>query len=379
MAHCNTILNQIASFLPRHDFEKLAKIYHSGQKFRRYNRWSQFIAMVVAQLTGRKSLRDVESNLLAQRSRCYHVGAKCSSRATLARVNEQQPYQLYREFFFKMLPKCKQSAPKHRFKFKGKIYLLDATTIDLCLSVFNWANFRQTKGAIKLHFGLDVDGYLPAFMDLTDGKKHESEWAKALTLHPGSCVVFDKGFNNYRWFETLTERKILFVTRLKSNAKIYPFGNRRQIKDPAIRLDQKVKLKGMQTDFRVVEYEDPDTKKTYQYLTNSLELPASEIAALYKERWQIEQFFRWIKQNLKVKTFLGTSRNAVLTQLWIALCVYLLLSYLKFIAKLGASLTQILRVLQLNLFERKLLADLFKPPDNNQLTVAPLLFSWRQL
>lgn len=379
MAHSNTIINQIASFLPRHDFEKLAKIYHVGQKFRSYSRWSQFMAMLIAQITGRKSLRDLESNHLAQRSRCYHIGAKCSSRATLARVNEQQPYELYRELFYKFLPKCRHYAPKLRFKFKGKIYLLDASTVDLCLSVFKWAKFRQTKGAIKLHFGLDADGYLPAFMSLTDGKKHEAEWAKALTLHPGSCVVFDNGFNDYSWFESLTKRKILFVTRLKRNANYYQYGNRRPVDDDSILSDIRVKLKGVRANFRVVEYKDPETGKIYQYFTNGMKLEATEVAALYKERWQIEQFFRWIKQNLKIKTFLGTSRNAVLTQLWIALCVYLLLSYLKFMDKIGASLTQILRVLQLNLFVKKPLMDLLKPPDRMQYTVIPSLFSWNQL
>ncbi len=379
MAHSNTILNQIASFLPRHDFEKLAEIYHVGQKFRSYTRWSQFMAMLIAQITGRKSLRDLESNLVAQQKRCYHIGAKCSSRATLARVNERQPYELYRELFYKLLPKCRKHAPKHRFKFKGKIYLLDATTIDLCLSVFKWAKFRQTKGAIKLHFGLDADGYLPAFMNLTNGKKHESEWAKALTLHPGSCVVFDRGFTDYCWYKSLNERKILFVTRLKSNAQYSQYGNRRPVHDESILSDLRVKLKGVRADFRIVEYKDPDTGKIYKFLTNGMKLEATQVAALYKERWQIEQFFRWIKQNLKIKTFLGTSRNAVLTQLWIALIVYLLLSYIKFMAKLGVTLTQILRVLQLNLFERKPLAELLRPPDRSQPTVTPLLFLFGQL
>jgi hypothetical protein len=379
MAHCNTVLSQIASFLPRHEFEKLAKIYHVGQKFRSYSRWSQFTAMLIAQVTGRKSLRDVESSLVTQKRRCYHLGASCSTRATLARVNEKQPAELYRQFFYKILQRCRSQMPRHKFEFKGKIYLLDATTIDLCLSLFTWAKFRQTKGAIKLHFGLDIDGYLPAFMDLTNGKKHESDWAKALTLHPGSCVVFDKGFNDYSWYESLTKRKILFVTRLKKNAAVLPFGNRRVVKDPSIRSDQKVKLKGYQTDYRIVEYQDPESRKTFQYLTNALKMPATEVAALYKERWKIEQFFRWIKQNLKVKTFLGTSRNAVLTQIWISLCVYLLLSYFKYLAKIGATLTQILRILQLNLFERRSLMDLFKPPDNRETPVSPQLVLWRQV
>ncbi len=329
MAHYNTILNQIASFLPRHDFEKLAKKHHQGQKFRSYIRWSQFMAMTVAQLTGRKSLRDLVSNLTAKGKRIYHLGMKQTSRTTLARVNEQQPHELYQEMFFKLLRTCEDHAPKHQFKFKGKILLLDATTINLCLSVFPWATYRKTKGAIKLNFGLDADGYLPVFMDMTEGKRHEIELARALKLPAGSCVVFDRGYTDYSWYGELDKSNITFVTRLKSNSGAYQFGNRRKPDTEDVVLDCKVKLPGHQFTFRQVNYVDPETGKEYQFLTNSKKIKASEVAAIYKERWQIELFFTWIKQNLKVKAFLGTSPNAVLTQLWIALCVYLLLSYFK--------------------------------------------------
>jgi len=296
MAHCNTVLNQIASFFPRHDFEKLANKYHSGQKFRSFSRWSQFLAMTIAQLTGRSSLRNLVSNIAAQGKRIYHLGMKPTSRATLARVNEQQPYEVYRDMFFHLLQKRQVHAPKHQFTFKGKIYLLDATTIKLCLSVFPWASFRKTKGAIKLHFGLDADGYLPVFMDMTEGKKHEIDWAKALILPAGSCVVFDRGYTDYSWYGALTKRKITFVTRLKSNSGAYAFGNRRKPDSPQVLLDQKTKLPGHQGTFRRIHYVDPETGKEYQFLTNSSKLKASEVAAIYKERWQIELFFKWIKK-----------------------------------------------------------------------------------
>ena len=379
MAYCNTILNQITAFFPRHDFEQLAKSHHVGQKFRSFSRWSQFLAMTIAQLSGRKSLRDVTTNINAQGKRIYHLGMKNTSRATLARVNEQQPYQMYKRLFAQLLVKCKGHAPKHRFSFKGKVYLLDATTIDLCLQVFPWATFRKTKGAIKLHFGLDADGYLPTFMNLTDGKTHEMQWARALTLHPGACVVFDRGYNDYSWYETLTKRKITFVTRLKRNAVVEHLGKWRNSKVSDVESDKRIRLKGMNTNLRLITYTDPESGKVYHFLTNSFRLDASTVADLYKERWQIELFFKWIKQNLKVKTFLGTSKNAILTQLWIALCVYLLLSFLKFKAKLGASLTNILRLLQLNLFSRRPLMDLLKPPDKAEAAVSPQLLLWRQL
>ncbi len=380
MAYSTTILNQIASFFPRHDFEKYAQKHHRGQKFRSFNRWSQFLAMTIAQLTSRKSLRDLVNNIRVQKKRTYHLGMKSTSRATLARVNEQQPYEIYQETFFQILRKCQTHAPSHNFKFKGKVYLLDATTVNLCLSVFPWAQYRKSKGAIKLHFGLDADGHLPVFMDMTDGKKHEIEWARSLSLPSGSCVVFDRGFTDYSWYGALDKRKVTFVTRLKSNAKVYEYGNRRKPDSPNVLEDQKVKLRGYTFTFRRIIYVDPETGITYHFLTNSKKLRASEVAAIYKERWQIELFFKWIKQNLKVKTFLGTSANAVLTQLWIALCIYLMLAYFKFMAKFRGSISDLLRLLQLNLFERRPLSDLLRPPDRDRkILISPQLTLWNQL
>jgi transposase len=213
-------------------------------------------------------------------------------------------------------------------------------------------------------------------MDMTTGKKHEIDWARTLRLPAGACVVFDRGFTDYSWYDDLDRKKITFVTRLKTNSKAYAYGNRRKHDCPAVICDQKVKLPGYTNTFRRIHYVDPETGNEYQFLTNSTKLKASEVAAIYKERWKIELFFKWIKQNLKVKTFLGTSENAVLTQLWIALCLYLLLAYLKFQAKLGLSLSSILRLLQLNLFDRRMLTELFKPPDKIQLIVSPQLSLW---
>jgi len=378
MAHSNTILQQLTSFFPRHDFEKLAKRHHKGQKFRSFNRWSQFLAMMTAQISGLKSLRDITANIKSQGRRIYHLGMKQTSRATLARVNENQPHELYKVMFYKMLDKCSGVAPKHRFKFKGKIYLLDTTTIDLCLSVFSWAKFRRAKGAIKLHVGLDVDGYLPTFMDMTNGKAHEINWARTLKLQPGSCVVFDRGFTDYSWYQLLTEQKITFVTRLKKNAKPYFPRKKAGRRSPGVVEDKIVRLPKLDIPLRVVTYNDPETGKQYEFLTNAMDLKATTVADLYKERWKIEQFFRWIKQNLKIKTFLGTSVNAVLTQIWIAMCVYLLLSFIKFKARLGITITNILRLLHLNLFSRRSLMELLKPPDK-QLLCSPQLLLWDKL
>jgi len=321
------------------------------------------MVMFIGQLSGRKSLRDLVMNVSAQANKLYHLAIKPCSRATLARVNEKQPAALYEAIFHKLLKRCRQFAPKHKFKFEGKLCLLDATVIDLCLSVFPWAKFRKAKGAIKLHVGLDGDGYLPEFVSLTDGKTHESRWAKALKLPRGSMAVFDMGFTDYGWYQTLMENGIFFVTRLKGNARIEYLRKRRGRKAAGITADQTILLGNISQPLRMVSYCDPETGKEYRFVTNADHLGAKIIANLYKERWQIELFFKWIKQNLKIKTFLGTSKNAVLTQIWIALCVYLLLAFLKFKAKLGISMQQMLRLLQLNLFERRNLIELFKPPE----------------
>jgi len=361
VAHNNTVISQVVRFFKRHEFESLARKHHVGQKFRSFNRWSQFMAMMVCQLSGRKSLRDVVENLKVQGHKLYHLGMKSVTRTTLSRVNDEQPYELYKELFYKMLNRCKAVAPGHRFRIDEKVYLLDASTINLCLETFPWATYRQKKGAIKLHVGLDADGYLPEFIDVTEGKKHEMSWARILQLPTGSLAVFDRGFTDYDWWQELTDSGIFFVTRLKDNALVEYFKKRPGRKAAGVILDQEIRLNGMKDKLRLVQFIADDGNE-YRFVTNAHHLKAAIVADLYKERWKIELFFKWIKQNLKIKTFLGTSENAVLTQIWIALCAYLVLAYLAFLSKIGASMQQILRLLQLNLFERRDLESLFKPP-----------------
>ena len=372
MAHHNTVFSQILKLIPRHEFESLARKHHQGQKLRKMTRWSQFVSLGLAQLAGRASLRDVVSNLKAQAGKLYHLGCGDVNRSSLARVNEQQPHELYEALFGKLLDRCQALAPKHRFRFKNKLYSLDASTIDLCLSVFPWAKFRTTKGAIKLHVGLDHDGYLPTFMQVTDGKVHEVNMARTLNLPKGSIVVFDRGYTDYAWYNHLNENKVYLVTRQKKNA-CYTVIERHPVPGKSgITSDQTIRLTGTKAEqspalLRRIGYRDPETGKHYVFLTNAFHLAAKTIAAIYKERWQIELFFKWVKQNLKIKSFLGTSRNAVLTQIWVAMCMYLLLAYIKLMSKLGLGLQQILRLLQLNLFERRDLQGLLRgdPPVPN--------------
>jgi Transposase DDE domain/Domain of unknown function (DUF4372) len=359
MSHNNTVFSQLLKLIPRHEFETLAKQHHSGRSFRTATRWSQFVAMGMAQLSSRNSLRDIVENMSAQAHRLYHLGITKLSRSNLSRINEAKPYALYEALFGKLLQRCQAKAPGHSFKFKNPLYSLDASTVDLCLSVFSWADFRKTKGAIKLHVGLNHAGYLAEFVSVTEGKNHDVTVGRTLQFPKGSIVAIDKGYNDYHWYKQLTDKGIFFVTRLKTNAKYRVTSHRPVLKDKGLTCDQTIKFSGLQTakkcpvQLRRIGYRDALTGKKYIFLTNNFKLCAKTIADIYKARWQVELFFKWIKQNLKIKSFMGTSKNAVMTQIWIALCMYLILAFLKFQSKLTKSMQQILRLLQLNLFEKR--------------------------
>lgn len=369
MAYNNTVYTQILKLVSRHEFEALAKSHHKGRKLRKLSRWSQFVALSMAQLCGRSSLRDIVSSLSAQATKLYHLGIGRVSRSSLARVNDVQPYTLYEALFYKLLSRCHSVAPRHGFKFKNKLYSIDASTIDLCLSVFPWARFRSAKGAVKLHLGLDHDGLLPAFVRVTDGKSHDITVGRTLKLPKQSIVVFDRGYTDFSWYNSLNNNEIYFVTRIKKNAT-YNIIERRSIKSgQGITSDQTITIKGSKAkscpiNLRRVGYKCPETGKHYFFLTNNFKLAAKTIADIYKARWQVELFFKCIKQNLKIKTFIGTSKNAVLTQIWIAMCTYLILNYIKFSNRIDISFQKIIRLLSLNLFERRDIIELLRgdPP-----------------
>jgi hypothetical protein len=382
MAHCNTILSQILKFVPRHEFETLAKQHHSGRAFRTASRWSQFVSLTMAQLSGRSSLRDIVDNLSAQTHRLYHLGCARLTRSNLSRMNESKPFELYEALFMKLLQRCQKLAPKHDFKFNHPLYSLDASVIDLCLSVFPWADFRTTKGAIKLHVGLNHAGYLPEFITVTEGSVHEVNIGKLLNFPKGSIIAMDKGYNDYSWYKQLTDKGIFFVTRLKTNAKYRVVSRRSVLKSKGLSCDQTIEFTGAQTSkkcptrLRRISYKDAVTGKRYIFLTNNFKLSAKTIADVYKARWQVELFFKWIKQNLKIKSFIGTSKNAVLTQIWVAMCVYLILAFIKLQSSLNKSMLQVLRILQLNLFEKRDLMTLLrgdpiddKLPNINQMAL----------
>ena len=366
MAHHSTVFSQLLKFTPRHEFETLANRHHSGRSFRTASRWSQFVTMAMAQLAGRNSLRDIVENISAQAHRLYHLGSAKLSRSNLSRINEDKPYALYEALFGKPLSRCQGMTHGHDFRFKNLLYSLDASTIDLCLSVFPWADFRTTKGAIKLHVGLNHAGYLPEFVTVTDGKTSDIEVGRTVEFPKGSMVAIDRGYNDYAWYNQLTEKGIFFVTRLKSNAKSRVVSRRPVLLDKGLTSDQTIEFTGIQTakkcpiQLRRIGYRDLETGKHYIFLTNNFKLSAKTIADIYKARWQVELFFKWVKQNLKIKSFVGISKNAVMTQIWIALCVYLLLAFIKFQSRLKKSMQQILRLLQLNLFEKRDLMALLR-------------------
>ncbi len=367
MAHNNTLFHSMLNFIPRHQFDALEGQHTTGRKSRHFSRWNQFVHLMFMQLTGRASLRDGIQAMNSRFKNLYHIGAKPVARSTFADANNKRPAALYESLFEKLYQRCRMISPKHKFKFKNELYSLDATVIDLSLGAFPWASFRRTKSAIKVHTLMNHSGYLPAFVSITDGKKHESKVASSIKLPRGSIVAEDRAYTDYAWFDQLQQNGVFFVTRQKSNA-VYKVIKRRSVnKTLGLCSDQSICLTGAKGHLcphplRRIGYRDPATKKHYVFLTNNFRLSAKTISDIYKERWQIEIFFRWIKQNLKIKAFIGNSRNAVMTQVYIALIAYLLLCMFKFMAKISVSLQNLLRVIQINLFRRCSLRELFEPP-----------------
>jgi hypothetical protein len=364
MAHTNTVFSQLLKLVPRHEFEKLANQHHKGQRLRKTNRWSQFVSLCLGQLSGRQSLRDIESNMKAQSQRLYHLGAKPIAKSSLSRLNEQQPADLYEALFSHLYARCQKQTNGHRFRFKNKLYSLDASLIDLSLKIFPWAHYALGKAAMKLHLSLDHSGHIPHFACITKGKVSDIEIGRTLHYSKGSIVVFDKGYTDYKWFKALTDKGVFFVTRVRKNA-LWRVEERRPVdKAKGLTSDQTITLTGVKPQklgmpkLRRIGYRDPETGQRYEFLTNNFALSAQTIAKIYKERWQVELFFKWIKQNLKIKSFIGNSKNAIMTQIWISLCTYLILAYLKFSAKLNGSLQTLFRLLQLNLFLRRDLLSL---------------------
>jgi hypothetical protein len=366
MPHINSVFSELLKHLPRHQFEK-AVFARGGDRYtKRFTAWNQLTTLLYAQISRKDSLREIETGLATHGERLYHLGLTSVRRSTLADANNRRDSGMFEALFYSLLDRCRDLTPKHRFKFKNPLQSIDATTIDLCLASFPWAKFRTTKGAIKLHCLYDHAGALPSFMVITDGKKHEARVVKehSFPLLPDSIVSFDRGYIDFKWLYSLTENGVWFVTRAKDNMKYDVAGQHDKSKVKNVLRDEEISFTGFYAEedypetLRRIEFHDEEREKTLVFLTNNFTLAASTIAAIYKARWQIELFFKWIKQNLKIKSFLGTSKNAVMTQVWVAMCYYLLLAYIKYQTKYRNSMLELSRVIREMLMDRKSIIDI---------------------
>jgi hypothetical protein len=352
-----SLFAQLLEFIPRERFPGLVRKYSAEAYSKGFACWDQFVAMLFCQLGQAHSLREITLGLATALGKLVHLGiASAPKRSTLAYANEHRPWQMYQELFHIVLEKARSLAPRKRLRFKNPLYSLDATVIDLCLKVFDWAHFRRRKGAVKLHLVLDHEGCLPVFAHITDGKTHEVKLAQRLSLPRGAVVAMDRGCNDYALFNEWCNGGVFFVTRMKDNA-VYEVVDRPRVSaHPAILRDEHIVLMGARAEqkcphiLRRVVVWDEKNQRELVLLTNHLEFAASTVASIYKERWQIELFFKALKQNLRVKTFVGTSANALKIQIWTALIAILLLKMLQFKSTWGWSLSNLVAMLRLNLF-----------------------------
>jgi hypothetical protein len=377
-----SIFSQLLQLFSRIDFQQAVMETKAERHARGFTCWGQFVAMLFCQLGRAHSLREIAGGLRSCEGKLKHLGISAPSRSTLAYANEHRPWQLYQRIFMQLFERCQsQVKVKKKFRFKNKLVGLDSTIIDLCISLFDWAKFRRTKGAIKLHLLLDHDGYLPSFAVITEGKVADVKVVSEFHFAPGTIVVDDRSYNDYDLFGRWTAQGVYFVTRMKNNAVYEVVGERRVPQNRHILKDELIELRGVKAiekcpyPLRRIEAYDPETDKVLVFLTNQLELGATTIAAVYKDRWQMEIFFKALKQNLKIKTFVGTSANAVKIQIWTALIAMLILRFLQLRSQFHWSLSNLVALLRMNLFtHRDLWAWLNKPFD-----VLPVPYESEQL
>lgn len=358
MNRFSSIFSQLLQLFSRHEFERAVRDHKAEYHSRGFTCWGQFVAMLFCQLGRAHTLREICGGLASCEGKLKHLGIpQAPKKSTLAYANEHRPWQLYQTVFQNLLAKCHGvvAGLGKKFRFKNKLMSLDSSVIDLSLSLFDWAHFRRTKGAVKLHLLLDHDGYLPSFAVITPGKISDIKVARQLRFDPGTVLVMDRGYVDYEWFVQLTRQAVYFVTRLKDKAafevveeRVVP-ANRNVLKDQIIFFHSQAEP-SEEYFFRLVEVWDPKKEESIVFLTNHLTFGATTIAAIYKDRWQVELFFKALKQNLKIKTFLGTSANAVKTQIWTALIAMLILRYLQLTSSFAWSLSNLVALLRHQLF-----------------------------
>lgn len=372
------VFSQVIEHLPLHTFRRCVQRYRGNHKVKEFTCHDQFLCMAFAQLTFRESLRDIEACFRSQQSKIFHLGIRGKvSRSTLADANACRDWRIYADLAHSLIPVARKLYLNEDFgvELDQTVYALDATTIDLCLSVFPWARFRQTKGAIKLHTLLDLRGSIPTFIHISDGKEHDVNVLDDLLPEAGAFYVMDRGYLDFFRLYGLTQAAAFFVIRAKRNLscrRLYSHAVDRStglICDQTIVLSGAVSAKFYPEKLRRIKYRDAETGKILVFLTNNFTLPPLTIAQLYRCRWKVELFFKWIKQNLRIKAFYGTSENAVKTQIWIAVTVYLLVAILKKRLKIGASLYTILQVLSVSVFERTTINQLLPNAEDRSKTV----------
>jgi hypothetical protein len=355
------VFSQLMAFLPKYEFNKCVKQYRGDYRVSNFSCRDQFLCMAFAQLSYRESLRDIEICLRALQPKLYHAGFRSIvARNTLANANRGRNWRIYADFAQVLIAHARKLYLHDDigFEFEQTAYAFDSTTIDLCLSLFPWAKFRRRKGAVKLHTLLDLRGNIPSFIHFSTGKVHDVNTLDYLTLEPGAFYILDRGYVDYARLYRFTVEMAFFVTRAKSNMKFKRKKMHRVDKSTGLRSDYRIMLTGTQaaedypSPLRRVAYRDLERQKRLVFLTNNWSLPALTIARLYKRRWQVELFFKWIKQHLRIKAFFGTMPNAVQTQIWIAVCVYVLVAIVRRELHLECSMYQILQILSISLFEK---------------------------
>jgi hypothetical protein len=355
------MFSQILKLVPRTEFEQLVARTGVERAAKGMSSWSQFVAMVFCQLGRANSLREIEGGLRSCEGKLAHLGIQAPKRSSLSYANQHRSWELYPQLFERLLGRIRGSiAPGRKFRFKNKLVSIDSTIIDLSMSIFDWARYNRTKGAVKLHLVLDHDGYLPCFGVITDGNVNDVRVAQQLEFAAGTIVVEDRGYTDYGLYGRWTEQGVYFVTRMRSNA-LYeevkdnglPATSRLLLSDKTVVLTSPSARERCPHRLRRIEAVREDTGEVLVFLTNHLGLAAQTIAAIYKDRWQIELFFKALKQNLRIKTFVGTSPNAVKTQIWSALIALLLLRYLQLRSRFGWSLSNLVALLRMNLFTHR--------------------------
>lgn len=365
MSYYTTIFRQILQMVPRSQFDSMVNSYGANRYTKHFTAWRQFIVNLYAQISGKDSLRQIESGLRVNRNSYYHLGLENMSKSQLSYVNNRRDYRLFQALYYHLYERCMDLIPQRKFKFKYPTQILDVTFINLCLSVFPWARFRKRKGAIKIHTLLNHHSSIPSFLVITDGRRHDVAVAKNnIPLSQDSILVMDMAYTDFQWFRELDDNRIYYITRARKNMRYDIIGQQPKSSNNAILADQTVLPHGFVTlkkyprKLRRIEYYDEQKDKKLTFITNYFNCSPQTIADIYKTRWDIEIFFKWIKQNLKIKHFLGTTKNAVMTQIWTALIYYLLLAYIKYQTKYKHSMITFTIIFKETLFRNIDIIDL---------------------